>query len=485
MGLRARLMLLVGAVVLAAVLAVALYSGVAADRSWVEVTAESEFVTVAEDALVDLDRVASWLDGAPPPSWNRILADAPPRLRETHWLLAFDHDRRFVASSGPSLDGGTISLDERGEVSMERRVVDAASGRERMESLAAQAPLATIVDRDGRPSGYLAAVPIPGAADPRLVEQRGVFRSALGGYLAFGVAAVGLLALLATHAVGARLLGPIEALTRGARAMARGNFATRVRVDRRDELGQLATAFNEMAEGLAGIEGWRQRMLDDTAHELRTPLTNLRCRIEAMEDGLAPADAAQLSALGEEVQRLSRLVDDLRDLSLAEAGRLVLHPEPLRVGELLAGVVEALSPPGQVVVEVEGDDRVEADLLRLRQVLANLLANARVHGGDGEVRVRIVGRGQAVEVHVEDRGPGLHEAEIPRLFERFYRSGDRRQGGSGLGLAIVRQWTQAHGGSVAATNREGGGARFSVSLLRRRPGAPHQGWPGSHPGPAA
>ncbi len=476
MGLRVRLLLLVGAVVSASLATVAFYSREVASRAFIEVSAESEYVGPAVD-FGDLGQdLGEPFDPAEPAAWAAALAGLAESVGQTHWLVAFDADRAMVAISDAELADASVTLDAAGELTIERRGLG-GDGVEQLETMQVRAPLVALSDDLGATYGYIAAVPRPEATEFQVVDQQQVFRTSVGRNLLGGVAIVGLLALLATYLVGARLLGPIEALTQGARRMARGEFDARVSTRRTDEVGVLAGAFNEMADSLESVERWRQNMLNDTAHELRTPLTNLRCRIEAMEDGLAPLNAQALGALGHDVERLSRLVDDLRDLALAEARQLVIDREPVVLSDVVRRVVGSLADRGErVMVATSGDDRIEADPLRIEQIIDNLVRNALIHGGDDSVvNIRITGGASTVIVDVEDSGPGLAQTEIPHLFERFYRSGAQHaemRSGLGLGLAIVRELVRAHGGEVSASNRQNGGARFRITLPRK-PGARH------------
>jgi signal transduction histidine kinase len=256
-----------------------------------------------------------------------------------------------------------------------------------------------------------------------------------------------------------------------------------VTIRSRDEIGELARAFNAMAGALEHNEALRRRLVADVAHELRTPLTNLRAQIEALEDGLEEPDGEALRSLHEETMLLARLTDDLQDLALAEAGRLPLHRERLDAGAALRAAAAAIRPrvaarDVAVAVEVADDTpAVEADAARVAQILRNLLENALAHTPQGGTIVLSAGPAAApagaaapsaaVEIAVADSGPGIAAEHLPHLFDRFYRadaSRTRGTGGSGLGLAIVRQLAELHGGSVRVESPPGRGARFTVTL---------------------
>ena len=296
--------------------------------------------------------------------------------------------------------------------------------------------------------------------------------AALGGLdrrLLATTAAIGALALLSTAVFAHRLLVPIRELQAAARGLGRGDLAQRVAVRRDDEVGELARAFNRMAEELARQERLRRDLVADVAHELRAPLTALRCRVEAVQDGLDGDPAATLAALHHDVLHLGRLVDDLQELALADAGQLRVEPVPLELAPVVASALRAAGLEGDPRLAVDaGGLRVVADPVRLRQVLVNLLANAARHTpAGGAIRVAAEARDGAAHVEVADTGAGLAAEELARVFERFYRTDPSRRretGGSGLGLAIVKSLVEAQGGRVWARAAPGGGTAFGFTL---------------------
>jgi signal transduction histidine kinase len=306
------------------------------------------------------------------------------------------------------------------------------------------------------------------------VEEQRQFFGSVDRWIFGGVAVAGTLALAATAALSRRILRPVEELTAAARRMERGDLKARVDVRSADEIGQLARAFNAMAETRSRSEDLRRRMVADIAHELRTPLTNLGAQVEAMEDGLLPANAGTLSSLREETGLLARLVDDLQDLALAEAGQLRLDLSRVSVEETARAAIAALRPSAAAAA-VELESEIEANLPparadreRLAQILRNLLANAITHSPRGGA-VRLAARrdGERLEIAVSDDGPGIAPEHRERIFDRFYRvdpSRSRATGGAGLGLAIVRQLARAQGGDARAESEPGRGARFIVTL---------------------
>ena len=293
-------------------------------------------------------------------------------------------------------------------------------------------------------------------------------------WIVAAVVGVGLASLAAVALLTRRILGPVEDLTRAARRLGSGDLGARVSSGRRDEIGELAAAFNRMAEALGANEENRRQMVADVAHELRTPLTNLRAQIEAIQDGLARADERVVGSLHEETMHLAGLVEDLQDLALAEAGELRMRFESVRIGEAVDNAVEACRTRAaaknvRVIASVaQSLAPVRADEKRTGQILRNLLDNALAHTGEGgEVSVRAEAVGMGVRVTVADTGEGIAAEDLSRVFERFYRadrSRSRVTGGAGLGLPIVRQLVLAHGGEVSIESAPGRGTSVTFSL---------------------
>jgi signal transduction histidine kinase len=295
------------------------------------------------------------------------------------------------------------------------------------------------------------------------------------------VAGVG--AALLILGLSRRILAPVGALTSAARRMAAGDLAQRVEIASQDEIGDLARAFNGMADGLARLEWVRRNMVTDVAHELRTPLTNIRGYLEAIRDGVVEPEPSVIDWLHEEAMHLSRLVGDLQDLSLAEAGQLKLKRRTVAVYETVDRAVTAAelrAQAGRVTVSCDLPEDlllVNVDPERVRQVLTNLLDNALTHTGPGgsvTIAANVVpskatdGAGaQWVEVSVSDTGTGIRTDDLPHVFERFYRadpSRSRATGGTGLGLAIAKQWVELHGGRIWVESETGQGSRFSFTV---------------------
>ncbi|TDD90450.1 HAMP domain-containing protein [Actinomadura darangshiensis] len=301
-------------------------------------------------------------------------------------------------------------------------------------------------------------------------------RPAIDPYGIAGVTAVILvLAAGVSVLVATRLARPVRAVTAAARRMRAGDGSARVAVRAKGEVGELGAAFNEMSEHLDRMERQRKAMVSDVSHELRTPLSNIRGWLEAAQDGVADLGPALTASLVEEATLLQHIVDDLQQLALADVGRLRLHPEPVDAADLveqIATVYRAAAEAAELVltVEVTGRPRLDADPVRLRQAVGNLLANAvRYTPSGGRVSLRAYADGDEVLIEVSDTGPGIEPEHLPHVFDRFWRaekSRSRQSGGSGLGLAIVRQLAEAHGGSAAVRSEPGRGATFVLRLPR-------------------
>ncbi|ONI86915.1 two-component sensor histidine kinase [Actinosynnema sp. ALI-1.44] len=275
------------------------------------------------------------------------------------------------------------------------------------------------------------------------------------------------LTVLLTVLTATRLTRPLRVLTEAAQ------HNRRAAVRSNDEIGYLAAAFNDLSERREITEEQRKRMVGDIAHELRNPLTAMRGQLEAAQDGHLPTDEELTASLLEETVLLQHIVDDLQMLATVDAGELRLHPEPVRVADLLGLVVgthrdQAAAADVRVAVRVHGDPELVADPVRIRQVVANLLSNAIRHTPPGGcVTVRTWTALDDVVIEVSDTGSGISATDLPHVFDRFWRadkSRSRQTGGSGLGLAIVRQLAHAHNGTVTAASPPGEGATFTLRL---------------------
>jgi two-component system sensor histidine kinase BaeS len=307
--------------------------------------------------------------------------------------------------------------------------------------------------------------------------QDAQWRGVLAGLGLAAVASIGL-----AWWVARGVAKPIEAVGAAAEALAAGDLARRVAppgsaLGASSEVVQLTDDFNRMADALERYEAQRTAMVADVAHELRTPLTAMALRLEAIAEGLAPFDAAEVERLRRQTTLLHRLVEDLRVLSLADAGRLDLRVAPVDPNALATEAAEsaaAVAAAKGVTVDVAADPEAGegppllADRDRLAQVLGNLLDNAVRATPEGRrVRLEVLRDGGAVAFRVVDEGPGIAAADLAHVFDRFRQGEHGRRdlrGGSGLGLAIVRTLVEAHGGTVAAANGAAGGAVLTVRL---------------------
>jgi signal transduction histidine kinase len=294
--------------------------------------------------------------------------------------------------------------------------------------------------------------------------------------------AAGAAALVVGSVMAYRLVRPIRRLTQATQAVARGDLSQRVAVTAKDEIGDLGAAFNAMTADLQKAERLRRDMTADIAHELRNPLAVLQGNLEAVLDGVLPPTEENLRPLLDQTQLLTRLVDDLRTLALADSGQLGLNRVPTDPAALVRSVAARFAPQAEVkhiTLQADiGDDlpTLSLDAQRIEQVLGNLLSNALRHTPEGG---RVVCRVMAQSAHdekrhaplvtltVADTGPGIPPEVLPHIFERFYRvdrSRARAEGGTGLGLAIVKQLVEAHGGQIWAKSEPGSGTQVIFTL---------------------
>lgn len=331
-------------------------------------------------------------------------------------------------------------------------------------------PTSLIAER-GRPVGALYINPL---GSNESAASADTFLGSVNRSLWLAVAAASVAAVLLTLFLSHRILVPVRALTAAARRMEQGDLSQRVQVRSGDEIGQLAHAFNAMASSLERTEQLRRHMISDVAHELRTPLANIRGYLEAVRDQVLEASPELVDSLYDEAMLLNRLVDDLQELALAEAGQLGLARQPVDVAELVEQAIHSFQPEADAKGLTIGADlpaglpAVDADPQRVGQVLRNLLRNAVAYtpaGGEITLSARRLGR--EVEVAVRDTGAGIPAEHLPYIFERFYRadrSRSRSTGGSGLGLTIVKQLVEAHGGHVRVESQVGVGTTFTFTL---------------------
>jgi signal transduction histidine kinase len=272
-----------------------------------------------------------------------------------------------------------------------------------------------------------------------------------------------LIALALVQFLARGMTSPLREMAAAASAMAQGDYGRRVRATSRDEVGELARAFNAMAAELADVDRMRRDLVANVSHELRTPIGALQALLENLVDGVEPPDPSALRTALIQTERLGRLVEQLLDLSRLESGKLALRPAPFPVRSLLEQAMRVDVQPG--------DLRVLGDAERMHQVIANLLENAVRHSPtDGRVWLSAhASKDGVTTIEVADEGPGIPPGEAERVFERFHRvdaARAARDGGTGLGLAIARWIVDAHGGTIAVREREPNGCRVVVELPR-------------------
>jgi signal transduction histidine kinase len=272
-------------------------------------------------------------------------------------------------------------------------------------------------------------------------------------------------ALLVTQLLAHGMTSPLREMTAAAKAMAHGDYDRQVRATSRDEVGELATAFNQMATDLSAADRHRRELIANVSHELRTPIAALQAVLENVVDGVSQPDQATMRTALQQTQRLGNLVAELLDLSQVDGGALPLSCESFAVAPFLAGVVSQTGLAHVTVDVSPAELRADADPARLHQVVANLLDNAARHsppGADIIVAARPAGSQGGLLLEVADHGRGIAASERTRVFERFSRGGSD-DGGTGLGLAIARWAVELHGGSIAVVG-EPPGCRIQVTL---------------------
>ena len=447
-------------------------------RLWFRLTAAFLLVALAGVVVVALlaNRAAAnefsrFLNSGESSVWGGLQAELSELFAQQGDWAGAEALLTAAAGAGRGMGGVQITLvDPVGEVI-------AASGARR--GMGGSTPLTLPIISDGQ---EVASLQVRGAGmgGGRAGELflAGVNRAIWLGGLAAAVLAVALGGWLAY-----RLTQPLRELTHATQEMAAGRAPQPVAVADRGEIGELAAGFNRMAAGLAAAEQQRRQLLADVAHELRTPLSVLRGQLEAMLDGVQPLTPDNVAAANEEVILLGRLVEDLRILSLAEAGQLPLNRQPLDLAAAARRAAAAFMPLYEaegVLLAVDAGETptVLADAERMQQVLGNLLANALRYapqGGNGAPAVRLVAaaEGGGVRLSVIDNGPGLSTEAQAHVFDRFWRGDrarNRSEGGSGLGLAICRAIVEAHGGRMRVESAPGQGTAFHAVLPEGRHG---------------
>ncbi len=326
------------------------------------------------------------------------------------------------------------------------------------------------VEVDGDVVGYLRFASRGGARDVRGSPEAS-FLTAVDRAVRWSAAGAAVLALLLGIILAGTISRPVRELTEATKVLAGGDLGHQVPVRTSDEIGELAHSFNQMSADLAHSNQLRRQMTADIAHDLRTPLSVILGYSEALADGKLPGGPETYEAIHRQAQHLNRLIEDLRTLSLADAGQLSLVRRPVEPRGLLEHTALAYLPAAearQIALLVEAADvpPILVDPDRILQVLGNLVSNALRHTPDGgSISLSAAQRGDQVLLRVRDTGSGIPAEELPQIFDRFYRGDMARtsDGSSGLGLAIARSLIGAHGGSISAENVTGG-AQFTIAL---------------------
>ncbi|BAE82636.1 sensor histidine kinase [Desulfitobacterium hafniense] len=324
------------------------------------------------------------------------------------------------------------------------------------------------------PNGILAIADVRYPAKAKVLNPADQsFVSAIYQSLLFAGALALIIGILLSYWTSRRLISPLQNLTKAAQRVGEGHLDEHVSVMTKDEVGQLAIAFNGMADSLKKQEHLRKQFTADIAHELRTPLTSIRSYIEAFQDGVLPADKENLTIINEEIERLVGLSSDLKDLNVAEMGALKLNFTQVDITELIDKTVNKLIPLIQekgIAFEWEKPASVfiEGDEYHLTRLFYNLIHNAyKFTESNGRISIQMELRQSDVRISVCDSGIGIPKEDLPFIFERFYRaekSRSRETGGTGIGLALVQQITQLHRGTLDVESNPGQGSKFTVVL---------------------
>jgi len=461
-SLRARMMLAVGLLAVAAVVAVALAAR-QGTRQGFRHFQELEKISDAPVETALPERIASLL--AEHCCSAADLRSAAAALSPRQVLVVLNGSGELIGKAGRPFDLlSNVRVTRNGEVLF----VDAVqSDRSSATSFGLRYRLPGAMVHTSR--GEAATVYVLPFPDRPAERPETIFLGSVDRSLLWATVLVAATALLATWMLTRRIVGPIEQLRDATSDLARGNLTRRVAARGFDEVAELARSFNVMAAELEQQQTLRRNLVHDVVHELRTPLTALRCRLDAVADGMARDPQRELEGADEEIDHLARMVDDLHELALAEARELQLAFDTVLLEPVIESAARAagLEQDPRMRLVVDDQVAVRGDAVRLRQIVLNLLSNAARHTpADGTITVRVVRREREVLVEVHNTGSCLAPDELAHVFDRFYRADPSRQrstGGTGLGLTIVKNLVEAQGGRVSASN-DTTGARFSVTF---------------------
>jgi signal transduction histidine kinase len=388
-----------------------------------------------------------------------VLRAAAASLSPRQVLVVTDASGRVVASSGKPLE--TVSefrFSRNGEVVAIEAVRRNRSPDVTGISLRFHARGVPVSMAHGS-TAYLYVFPFP---EDEAKRPDAMFLGSVDRSLLLVTSLIAVIALLAFWMLTRRIAGPIEELRGAARDLAQGNLGRRVDPRGSDEIGELGRSFNAMATELENQQVLRRNLVHDVVHELRTPLAALRCRLDGVADGIAADPRKEITGANEEIDHLSRLVEDLHEVALAEARELKLTIAEAPLGPILESAARAagLETDSRLRMMLENGLVVRGDAVRLRQVVLNLLSNAaRYTPADGVISVSASHRDKEIVVEVHNTGSQLTPHEIAHVFDRFYRADPSRQrasGGTGLGLSIVKNLVEAQGGRVWAWSDDSG-----------------------------
>lgn len=396
-------------------------------------------------------------------SWNQADGYVQALLDVGRQALSTDHVENVVVLDAAkkkvvSADQGQNEADEQNGIDL-----DGVSDQE----LATGYPIMV----DGHSVGTV-YVSDTGTDSLHVVEERVLHSMAVVTVL--GLLLTSIAALLIGVLWSRRLTEPLRTLLFAIEKIVRGDETVRVNLKSNDEFGVVGHAFNQMTERLLQTELARRHLVADVAHELRTPLTIMQGQLESIQQGVMKADETVLLSMLDEVMRLTRLVEDLRQLSLAEIGALPLEKDSTDVELLVSRIVDNFSIEAEeraislTLQSKEGSTIAFVDGNRITQVFVNLLGNALRHTPDGgRISVFVQNIGEFIQITVEDTGIGIAKEHLPHIFDRFYRVNEdrsRETGGMGIGLAIAKEYVEAHNGTILVESQPDIGTKFTVNL---------------------